>query len=255
MYSGWDGTVYVNEEVRHRSRNPGRAAIAAVVITGALFVLAQTGMQGVVSPAKLQQNSASGLVYVGTVLGGSSGGRAAAIALALSVVAATGAGILLTARILYGMASRRVLPDFLGNVSGRFKTPVAATLLSGLVLIVLAWFYLLSTSIASAFSDVINITGLLYASFYVLTALAAIVYYRRRIISDAKELLTLGVLPLGAIGFLVWVIVKTVTAAPKVQNESLAGVVITGLILMLVARFGMRSSFFQVPRESDDSRH
>jgi amino acid transporter len=124
MYSGWDGTVYVNEEVRHCSRNPGRAAIAAVAITGALFVLAQTGMQGVISPARLQANSASGLVYVGTVLGGSSGGRAAAIALALSVVAATGAGILLTARILYGMASRRVLPDFLGNVSGRFKTPV-----------------------------------------------------------------------------------------------------------------------------------
>jgi amino acid transporter len=255
MYSGWDGTVYVNEEVRHRSRNPGRAAIAAVAITGALFVLAQTGMQGVVPPAKLQQNSAAGLVYIGTVLGGSSGGRAAAIALALSVVAATGAGILLTARILYGMASRRVLPSLLGKVSGRFKTPVAATLLSGLVLIVLAWFYLLSTSIASAFSDVINITGLLYASFYVLTALAAIVYYRRRIISDAKELLTLGILPIGAITFLVWVIVKTVTAAPKVQNESLAGVLLIGLVLMLVARFGMKSTFFQVLRESDHSRH
>jgi amino acid transporter len=255
MYSGWDGTIYVNEEVRHRSRNPGKAAIAAVVITGALFVLAQTGLQGVVPPAKLQQNSAAGLVYLGTVLGGSSGGRAATIALALSVIAATGAGILLTARILYGMASRRVLPDFLGNVSGRFKTPVAATLLSGLVLIVLAWFYLLSTSIASAFSDVINITGLLYASFYVLTALAAIVYYRRRIISDAKELLTLGVLPLGAIAFLVWVIVKTISAAPPVQNESLGGVVAAGFVLMLAARFGLRSSFFQVPRESDHSRH
>ena len=37
MYSGWDGTVYVNEEVRHRSRNPGRAAIAAVAITGVLL--------------------------------------------------------------------------------------------------------------------------------------------------------------------------------------------------------------------------
>jgi hypothetical protein len=254
MYSGWDGTVYVNEEVRHRSRNPGRAAIAAVAITGALFVLAQTGMQGVVPPAKLQANSAAGLVYIGTVLGGSSGGRAAALALALSVVAATGAGILLTARILYGMASRHVLPSFLGNVSGRFRTPVAATVLSGLVLIVLAWFYLLSTSIAAAFSDVISITGLLYASFYVLTALAAIVYYRRRILSDAKELLTLGILPLGAIGFLAWVIVKTVTAAPRVQNESLAGVVITGLILMLIARFGMKSSFFQVPNAGIEPR-
>ena len=102
MFSGWDGTIYVNEEVRDRGVNPGRAAIAAVMITGALFVLAQTGMQGVPPPARLQQNSAAGLVYIGTVLDGSDGGRAAAIALALSVVAATGAGILLTARILTG---------------------------------------------------------------------------------------------------------------------------------------------------------
>src|SRR5262249_54199716 len=28
-YSGWDGTVYVNEEVRHRRTNPGRAAVIA----------------------------------------------------------------------------------------------------------------------------------------------------------------------------------------------------------------------------------
>src|ERR1022692_4758173 len=30
MYPGWDGTIYVNEEVRHRRTNPGRAAIMAV---------------------------------------------------------------------------------------------------------------------------------------------------------------------------------------------------------------------------------
>jgi hypothetical protein len=89
----------------------------------------------------------------------------------------------------------------------------------------------------------------------VLTALAAIVYYRCRIISRPKELLTLGILPLGAIAFLAWVIAKTVTAAPKVQNESLAGVLVIGLALLLVARFGMKSPFFQVPRESYHSRH
>jgi amino acid transporter len=32
MYSGWDATIYVNEEVKHRRVNPGRAAIFAVVI-------------------------------------------------------------------------------------------------------------------------------------------------------------------------------------------------------------------------------
>ena len=32
VYGGWDGTLYVNEEVKHRRTNPGRAAIMAVAI-------------------------------------------------------------------------------------------------------------------------------------------------------------------------------------------------------------------------------
>ena len=59
MYGGWDGTMYVNEEVKHRRTNPGRAAIIAVVFLGVIYTLAQVGLQGVVSPAKLQANSAS----------------------------------------------------------------------------------------------------------------------------------------------------------------------------------------------------
>jgi amino acid transporter len=195
MYSGWDGTLYVNEEVRHRREKPGRAAMAAVIISAFLFILVHTGLQGVVSPARLQANSASVLVYVATVLGGGALGKCAAIELALSVIAATGAGILLTARIVYGMAARQVFPAFLGNVSPRFATPVAATVISGAVLIVLAWLYLLSSSIQAVFGYVINITGLLYSAFYVLTALAAIVYYRRRVLGDAVDFLTLGLLP------------------------------------------------------------
>jgi amino acid transporter len=204
MYSGWDGTLYVNEEVKHRRENPGRAAMIAVGIVAALFILAQIGLQGVVSPARLQANSASALVYVATVLGGPVLGKCAAIALALSVIGATGAGILLTARIVYGMASQRVLPPFLGNVSLRFRTPMAATVASGVVLIVLTWLYLFGMSIQAAFTYVIDITGLLYASFYILTALAAVVYYRRRVMSDGTEFITLGLLPLGATGFLGW---------------------------------------------------
>ena len=82
MYSGWDGTLYVNEEVRHRRENPGKAAMTAVIIAPGLFVLAQVGLQGVVSPAKLQANSASALVYVATVIGGPALGKCAAVALA-----------------------------------------------------------------------------------------------------------------------------------------------------------------------------
>jgi len=44
------------------------------------------------------------------------------------------------------MASHRVLPSFLGNVSYRFCTPVAASVIVGVLIIALAWVYLLASA-------------------------------------------------------------------------------------------------------------
>jgi hypothetical protein len=89
--------------------------------------------------------------------------------------------------------------------------------------------------------------------FYILTALAAIVYYRRRIVSNAWDFVTAGLLPLGAAGFLGWIFVKSLGEAPWEQRWSLIAVVIAGLALMVLARFGLRSSFFQLPARARPS--
>src|SRR5947207_3498191 len=47
VYGGWDGTLYVNEEVRHRRVNPGRAAILAVALLTVIYTLSQLGFQAV----------------------------------------------------------------------------------------------------------------------------------------------------------------------------------------------------------------
>jgi amino acid transporter len=251
MYSGWDGTIYVNEEVKHRRENPGRSAMLAVAIAGVLFILAQIGFQGIASAKNLNANSTSVLVYIGTTLTGSShGGQVFAFALALSIIAATGVGILLSARIAYGIASYRALPGSLANVSPRFRTPAIATVIASLVLLILGWIYLLTTSVQNAFSYVLNNTGILYATFYCVTALSAIVYYRRRVLSNFWEALTLGILPLASVAFLGYVAVKSILGAPSAQNYSLLGFAVVGIVLLFVARFGLRSSFFQIKRES-----
>jgi amino acid transporter len=211
-------------------------------------------MQGVVSPAKLQQNSTSALVYIAQALGGGGWAKVMAFALALSVIATTGTGIVLGARVIYGMASHRVLPPVLSNVSPRFATPVAASLAVGLTLLGLTWAYLLSTSLANAFNDVIALTSLLYCAFYVLTALAAISYYRRRIFSTPLDAVILGILPLAAAAFLGWILVRSLMLAPAPQRWSMAGIVGVGVVLMLAARIFLRSPFFQIRRESEGSR-
>jgi amino acid transporter len=250
-FSGWDGTVYVNEEVKHRRVNPGRAALIAVALLAVIYTLAQIGLQGVTSAKNLQGNSADALVYVAQVLGGSGWSKVMALALALSVIATTGTGIVVGARIIYGMAGYRALPEFLSGVPRRFSTPAAASAVFGVTVIALAWVYLLATSVQNAFTDVVNLTGLLFAIFYVLTALAAVVYYRRRVFSSAWDAVILGLLPLGSAGFLVWMVEKSLVAAPAPERWSMVGIVAVGLVLMGVARFGLKSWFFQIRRESD----
>jgi amino acid transporter len=149
------------------------------------------------------------------------------------------------------MASYRALPGFLANVSPRFRTPVAASVIVGVLFIALTWVYLLTTSVHNAFSDAIAVTGLLFAILYILTALATVVYYRRRVFSGARDFLLLGLLPLGAAGFLGWMLTKTLQSASAPQIWSLVGIVGLGLIMLLCARFVLRSGFFQMPRESD----
>jgi amino acid transporter len=250
-FSGWDGTVYVNEEVKHRRVNPGRAALIAVALLTVLYTLAQVGLQGVVSSKNLAANSSDALVYVAQALGGSGWAKVMALSLALSVIATTGTGIVVGARIVYGMASYRALPEFLSSVPRRFHTPAAASIVFGLVVVAAAWVYLIATSVQNAFTYVVDLTGLLFAIFYVLTALAAIVYYRRRVFSNVRDALVLGLLPLASAGFLVWMVEKSLSAAPAAENFSLLGIVVAGLLLMLVARFGLKSWFFQIQRESD----
>ena len=254
MYTGWDATVYVNEEVKHRRTNPGRAAVFAVALVTVIFVLTSVGLAGVVSPAKLQANSSSTLVYIAQVLAGSGWAKVMAFALALSVIACTGVAVVILARMIYGMANHRVLPPVLGNVSTRFSTPAIASIVVGVIVIMITWVYLLSGSIANVFTQLIDVTGLLCAAYYMLTALAAIVYYRRRIFSEPWDALLAGVLPAGAIAFLGWILVKSVIGAPASQLWSLAGVGIAGIVLMLIARYGLKAQFFKVPRESAESR-
>jgi amino acid transporter len=250
-FTGWDATVYVNEEVKHRRKNPGRAAVIAVACLAVIYTISVVGLQGVVSPGKLAANSSSALVFIGQAMGGSGWAKVMAFALALSVIGTTGTSIVVIARILYGMASYRTLPEFLARINQRFSTPAAASVVTGILLIGIGWLYLAATSLQSAFTYLLNDSGILYIAFYVLTALATIVYYRRRITTSVWNALTLAILPFAAAGFLTYILVKSIQNAPAAQNSALAITAALGVLLLLSARFIQRSQFFQIPRESD----
>ena len=145
--------------------------------------------------------------------------------------------------------SATALPETTSTTAGGLEPDAI-----GVAVVALGWVYLLATSVQNAFNDVVDITGLVFALFYVLTALAAVVYYRRRVFSRPWDAVILGVLPIASAGFLVWIVVKYMTTAPAAQNWSVAGILISGLVMMVVARFWLRSPFFQVRPESDPGR-
>ena len=173
-----------------------------------------------------------------------------AFALALSVSASVGVGIVSLARITYGMATRRVLPAILGKVNHRFSTPAIASIVMGVILIAITWVYLLSTSVANLFTTLISVDGLLYAAFYILTAFAVIAYYRHRIVSNAWDALLAGILPVAAAGFLIWIIVKTLQTLPASRTLVADRHPRSGDSRDARRALRLRSPFFRIPAES-----
>jgi len=150
------------------------------------------------------------------------------------------------------MSSTGALPASLGNLNTRFHTPVLATVIPGAVFLVVTWVYLLVGSVAAAFSALVAGTGILFTAYYILTAMAMITYYRRRVFSSPVGAFADGLLPLAAAAFLGWIIWKAMAANAANVNWTIAGIVGTGLVLMIAIRLtGHGASYFATRREAD----
>src|SRR5260370_1301153 len=124
----------------HHPNGPWADIGIATLITLAMMVIAIAGI-------RLTARSQVPTPAVAYAIAGAGWARVMAFAVALSVIAATGTSIVLTARIIFGMASWRALPGRLATVSSKFATPVSASVLTGVLVIALTWVYLLATSI------------------------------------------------------------------------------------------------------------
>ena len=251
MFVGWDGSANVNEETHKPSINPGRAVLLVVVFLGLFYALCTMALQGAVSPHALQANAAAPLVYIGHVIGGTWLGRLAGLAVALSVIAGTGTGFVVLGRIGFGMAASGALPAPLGDLSPRFRTPVLATIIPGVAFLVVTWVYLLVGSVTAAFTALVAGTGILFASYYILTGLAMIVHYRRRVFSSPVGAVVDGLLPLAAAAFLGWIIEQSMVSNAANVNWTLAGIVVVGIVLMIASRMTHRGAhYFATQREA-----
>ncbi|WP_346535606.1 APC family permease [Micromonospora sp. DPT] len=160
-FLGFDGISMLAEETRDGSRQIGRAMAAVLGLAGVLFI-AQTWLAAMLVP------DPAGLLHGGDPKGtafydaaGSAGGAWLATLCAVATAIAWGlpnsmVAQVATSRLLYAMARDRQLPRFLAKVSLRRSVPINATLLTGVVSLILGLYMATRTDGITLLSSLIN---------------------------------------------------------------------------------------------------
>ncbi len=248
LIAGWDASLYVNEETKRPAVNPGRAVKLSVISLGVIYALMVVAFQGVASQTAMSNNAAAGLSFAAQRLVGGGWDKSMSVAILLSSVASTQIGFVTLARICYAMATDKLLPRPFASVNRRFKTPVFGTVAVGLILIVVIWLSVWASTVANAFNTILTSTGILFGAFYAFGALANTWYFRSEIRRSVRGFLLVAVIPLGAMAFLGWIIVKSLQTFSAGAITALAITIGLGVAAMLAARAN-RSPFFKLPRE------
>jgi APA family basic amino acid/polyamine antiporter len=135
-YGGWNSVVYFAEEVRDPTRNLPRAMFHGLLLVVAIYLLVNAALLHVLTPAQLGASVLPLADAARTVFGGASAALVTLLALG-SLASILNASMMQVPRTLYGLARDRLFWHRMAEVS-RGGTPVAATLATGAVAVLLA---------------------------------------------------------------------------------------------------------------------
>ncbi len=128
-YIGFEDIANIAEEVKNPQRNIPRAIIYSIIITTILYCLTAISVVSILSYNNLADSDAP-LNDVATEVLGSGGG----IVMSFIGLFATANTVLImlivTSRMMYGMARDKALPEKLGKISPEFRTPTTSVLLT-----------------------------------------------------------------------------------------------------------------------------
>ncbi|MFJ6415554.1 APC family permease [Paeniglutamicibacter sp. NPDC091659] len=225
IYWGWDSLISVNEETTHRSRTPGRAAIVSTVILLVLYVMASVAALGFGGVDLLTSDDAIGdvLSVIGPLATGEFFGRIITLAIGMSALSALFTVAVASPRSWLSMATYRALPNAIGTVDPKSRTPRTATIWwAGLSIATIIVLSLISRDFVGL--AILSI-GLMVAVYYAVTAIAAIVFFAPRM-RDPKTLMLAGILPgLGALMMAIAFVVSAIDMArPEYADVSWLGI-------------------------------
>jgi amino acid transporter len=170
-YNGYGTAVYYAEETKQATRTIGRAILWSLAITVvAEFLPLVAVLLGTPSLPRLV-GAADPMSYFLLARGGAAVNDIVSVGIAIAIINAVLAIMLQMGRLIYSSARDQSWPDWLnrplGSVHPQLRTPVAATLLVGVIGALLLWLV--------PFSVMLTVTGASLLITYALVGLAAFI--------------------------------------------------------------------------------
>ncbi|MFJ4685466.1 APC family permease [Streptomyces sp. NPDC091377] len=251
-YWGWDVASNLSEETRDSRRTTGLAGIIALGVVFLLFVSFTVMVNIVLTERQIADNGANVLGVLGEEIWPGPGGKLLIVAVMLSTIATLETTLIQVTRSLFAMGRDRTMPAVLGRVHRRWNTPWVAVVVVGTVALVLLVASNALGSVGEILGDAISAMGLQIAVYYGLAGLAAVVAYRRTLLTSPKRFVLGGLWPLLGSLFMFWIFVESLgeLSAPAIAMG------VGGLAVGLVPMFWYwsRGSDYYRPAALDASR-
>ena len=183
LYWGWDSAFSVNEESEDPREIPGRAAVVSLIAVALLYLVVTVAALAYAGKEQLSTAQDDFFAVLAGDLFGTAGGKVLVAAVLLSALASIITTIIPTARTIFSMAYRDMLPGVLTKVHPRNQTPHRATW------IMTAWAALIYTVLLAVSEDVladsVEATGMLISLYFAVTCFA-VPFYMRRVHGEAR---------------------------------------------------------------------
>lgn len=238
---GWDSALTVNEESKDSGKNPGRAAVLAVIsilctyllVSIAMIMYAGVGDEGIGLGNEETADNVFGAVAEPIL------GDPWYLFLFLAVIASSAASLITTflptSRTLLAMASYKALPDAFAKVHPKYLTPSTATVAAGIG--AAAFYTFLTFTSPRTLLDTIYSIGIMICFYYGLTAFACVWYFRKDFTRSVSSFIFMFLLPLlGGIGL---TFVFLITLRDSFDPAYGSGAAIGGVGLVFILGVGL----------------
>ncbi|MCG8403201.1 MAG: APC family permease [Firmicutes bacterium] len=133
MFVGFDVIPQAAEEMDIPRKSIGKILIISVLMASAWYVLIIFGVSRALSPAELQNTGLATADAMTALFGGVWAGKLLVLAGIAGIITSWNGFYIGASRLIYAMARAKMLPEFLGRLHPKYKTPYNAIILIGIL--------------------------------------------------------------------------------------------------------------------------